>query len=702
MNKYEEIEVYVNRIIFFNPTNNYYILNTTYDEEDLVVVGNINSIDENQTYQLKGNYVEHPKYGLQFKAYLAQLKLIPQEDIIVKFLSSSDFIGIGAKMALKIYHQYQDHDDIIKAILDNPEQLNEIKGLNNKKQENLLEQLQKHSNDNGLFDFINLYSLDYHDLITLYNKVALDINEFIKILESNPFLLLSKQASFKEIDKVARLLNLEQYEFLKLEGFLYSMLKTLCFKLGSTYLNLDDFINFSLTKINFAYEVDNVALALDELVNHHLIVIKDNRLYDYDQYEAEVFIAEFINEFNLVKDSHNLTSLLDDYQEQQGIIFNNEQRVAIDNGVNSKLSIITGGPGTGKSTIVSALINIINKLNNNLKIGLVAPTGKASKRLNYLTSYPSMTIHKMLKYDMHTNTFDHNIFNPIEYDVLIIDEASMIDNLLFANLLKASFDVGKIILLGDYNQLPSVGQGQILYDLINSKLVTTTVLEQIYRQQEGSLITKFAYDVLKTNVLDENYFKQDEITLISPNDYNRIEDILRDYANEYQIKDIQILAPMYRGKQGIDNLNEMIQFYKYGQEHQKFNLDDYVLQLKNRNEDEIYNGDVGQIINIDANSLIVAYENTNLTYLKAQQYELTLAYALSIHKAQGNEYDEIILFLASNSCHFVDNKILYTACTRAKKKLTIIASLDTINQAIQNIHNNKRQTYLNHLLVNSD
>lgn len=699
MNNYEEIDVYINRIIFYNPDNNYYILNTTYEDEELVVVGNLTNIDEKQMYEIKGNYTEHNKYGLQFKAYMAQLKLISQEDIVVKFLSSNNFVGIGEKIALKIYQQYQENENIISAILENPNKLLQIKGLTEQKKEMIIEQLNKQSNDNGMFEFISQNNLDYNDFISLYNKAGIDSNQLIDILKSNPFLLLTKQVNFKEIDKIAKYLNLDKYEYYKLQGYLYSMLKNLGFKLGSTYLDLDEFIAFSLSKINFRYDEENISKALQELIDYNLIKIEDNRIYEIDQYEAEVFIAEFINEFNSVKDNYDVSDLINNYQEQQGIVFNDFQIEAISRGVNNKLSIITGGPGTGKSTIVSALIDIIKKLDSNLKIGLVAPTGKASKRLNYLTNHPSMTIHKMLKYDLHSNTFGHDLFNPIEYDILIIDEASMIDNLLFANLLKASFDVSKIILLGDYNQLPSVAQGQILHDLINSKLVITTYLEQIYRQKQGSLITKLAYDILNRQTLQLDYFDNNEIELIDFNDNEKINKLLEDYANIYQDNDIQILAPMYRGRYGIDNLNNIIQNFKFKNSHREYNVGDYVLQLKNRNEEEVYNGDVGKIISIDSSSLKVSFDNTSITYLKAQQNELALAYALTVHKAQGNEYSEIILFLDNNSSYFVDNKIFYTACTRAKKKLYIIANINTINETINNVHNNKRHTHLINMLV---
>ncbi|MDL2212192.1 AAA family ATPase, partial [Erysipelotrichaceae bacterium OttesenSCG-928-M19] len=376
-----------------------------------------------------------------------------------------------------------------------------------------------------------------------------------------------------------------------------------------------------------------------------------------------------------------------------GIMFNDEQKKALDQGVNCPISIITGGPGTGKSTIVDAIIFIIKRLDKRSLIGLCAPTGKASKRLTELTSENSMTIHKLLKFDMHNNTFGHNIFNPLDFDVLIVDEASMIDNLLMGNLLKACFNVSKIILLGDYNQLPSVSQGQVLKDLIDSKYLYTTYLKTIYRQKEGSKIIEMAYKVLNKEKLDLAFFDE-EVKLIASNDSEAIYQQLLTYTKLANKNDIQILAPIYKGLLGIDNINQNVKRIIYGADYHKFDLNDRVIQLKNRNDEEIYNGDIGIVENISERQLVVSFDNNTIGYNSLQALELALAYCISIHKAQGNEYDQVILFLPNYNLNFMDNKILYTAITRAKKKLVIISDLESINYAINNIHNTNRKTLL--------
>ena len=698
MANYEKVTAYVEKIIFYNADNGYYILATFCDDEPLTITGNFSVIEDGNEYEFEGSYTEHYKYGVQFSAINAQILLPTAKDLVISFLSGPNFSGIGQKMAEKIYEQLADEEQILKAITNNPERLQGIKGLSQQKIDNIVRVINEHTQENGLFEFLNEYQIDYNDVIGIFNKVRMDVNEFIGIISRDPYLLMVHQVSFKAIDKFAKLLNLTNYDFLRAKGYAYGLLKNTCFQTGSTYLERDEFISvlndYPYSRVE-TETIDDILIALEE---DSLLVIEEDCIFEYEQYEAEKFIAEFMLEFGAKKDETNISKYLSDYEKYYGITFNDEQKQAIERGVNCPISIITGGPGTGKSTIVDALIYVINKLDNRLLIGLCAPTGKASKRLSELTSNHSMTIHKMLKYDMFNNSFGHNIFNPLDYDVLIIDEASMIDNLLMANLLKACFNVQKIIFLGDYNQLPSVAQGQVLKDLIDSDYLYVTYLKQIYRQLEGSKVIEMAYQILNKETLDITFFDE-EVTLIDLNDNEGIRDVLNEYVASNDKNEIQILAPIYKGRLGIDNINKNVQRLLYGDEFETFNVDDRVIQLKNRNDEEIYNGDVGIIKNISHSGMIVEFDDKPILYNKMQALELYLAYCISIHKAQGNEYSDVVLFLPNYHVSFMDNKILYTAITRAKKSLIIISNLETINQAIQNSRSHSRKTKLKNLIT---
>lgn len=692
----EVIEAYVKKIIFSNQTNNYYILATIYDDEELTITGNFINIEEDKEYEFTGDFFEHEKYGLQFKAIQANLILPTSRDMVIDFLSGSNFTGVGKKLAESIFEVYEDYEDILTDILENPEHLTAIKGMSQRKIEAVILGIKEHSDNNGLFTFLNKYQIEYSDVSNVFNKANLNVNEFINILETDPYLLLEKSISFKAIDRFASLLPLDDFPYLRAKGYVYASLKNECFKTGSTYLNKIDFMMLFINYQNYDIQSEFDTI-LAELSQEQLIVIDEDKIYEYKQYDNERFIADFVLELGKVKADQDIETYLSDYENYHGITFNERQKKAINNGINCPISIITGGPGTGKSTIVDALVTIIRKLDRRLLIGLAAPTGKASKRLTSLTSESSMTIHKMLKFDMHSNTFGHDLLNPLDYDVLIIDEASMIDNILMGSLLKAARNVKKIIFLGDYNQLPSVSQGQILKDLIESEALYVTYLNQIYRQKKGSTVIELAYKVLNREEITNDFF-DDEVRLIDFSDDKEIRAVLDDYVAYNNKNEIQIMAPLYKGKLGIDNINKNIQRIIFGDNFEKYNRGDRVLQLKNRNDDEIYNGDVGIIDEITRNGMLVAFDHRVFEYNRVQTIDLTLAYCISIHKAQGNEYQKVIIFLPNYNLNFMDNKIFYTAITRTKSELIIISDLKTINTAINNIHNNKRETNLRNLI----
>jgi exodeoxyribonuclease V alpha subunit len=702
MSNQEQLIGKVKKIIYKNKESNYYILSVDTEDDNHIVLGNFDNIDEYIEYEFEGIFTENAKYGVQFKAHYARMMMPKQKDLVVSFLSSNDFVGIGKILANKIYQAYEDEEDVLKAIACNSDALQDIKGLTKNKIKMIVDNLNKHAEGNGLFQFLKDYHIDYDLVFRLFNKAQLDIDEFKVMLLNNPYLLMKKNISYKEINRFAHLLNLENYEYFRNCGLLLAILKEVTFKKGATYLTLEQLFDLYIEKSKIIINSSYFDLLLEQLYKEAFIIVHDNKVYEKEQYEAEYFISEYIKEYNNKNSDICIDELLSGYENKYGIIFNDEQKKAISNGINCSISLITGGPGTGKSTIVDALLDVFNELNRNYKIALCAPTGKASKRLAQLTNRNSTTIHKLLKWDMNNNSFGYNVLNPLDYDVLICDEFSMVDNILMASLLKASLNVKQIIILGDYNQLPSVGQGQVLKDLIDSNKISITFLKRIYRQKEGSKIIDLAYQTLRHLPIDLTYFNE-EINFIDVNDNENIMNLLKDYLNKINNnEDVQILAPIYRGNIGIDRINYTVQHMLFPNVENKYHEGDLVLQLKNRSDVEIYNGDMGSVLEINNNNIKINYDDKNVDYsFMLANEELTLAYCISIHKAQGNEYDEVIIFLPPYASHFVDNKILYTAITRAKKKLTIVSSFETINQAILNHHAKHRQTNLKNLIIDA-
>lgn len=688
MNSYERIQGNIKRVIFHNDDNHFYVLLVNTEDDQIVVAGNLPNFKNEDTkygYEFSGTFVEHAKYGLQFKALEANLVMPSQAENIIDFLSNSNFKGIGKKTAQNIYELYGS-ENVLDDILLNPEPLLTLNGIDENKVAMITTEITKYQQDDSLFNFMSEHNLNYNQLMQLYNKANIEINDFITILNENPYLLMKHNVSYNDVNKIVDSLELADRELYQFAGYLYQKLKDLTFRSGATYLER----HILLDEQN---DIDMVEDALVYLADVLLIAIEDDKIFEYEQYQAEVFIAEFFDEFAKENKDEDINDLLDQYESYHGITFNPLQKEALDKAVNHSISIITGGPGTGKSTIVDALIYIIKENNPRTNIALCAPTGKASKRLSDLTSLEATTIHKMLKYDMRKNNFAHNIFNPLEYDVLIIDEASMIDNILMANLLKASFHIKQIIFLGDVNQLPSVAQGQVLSDLINSQHIDVTFLQEIYRQKEGSHIIDLAYRILNNDQITEVDINNEEISLVSLDDREQINTILKEYAAQEQYEQCQIIAPIYGGVLGIDKINQSVQRLKH-QDQAPLHEHDYVIQLKNRNDEKVYNGDTGYILSVNPKQIIIDFSDTIITYDKAMQHELALAYAISIHKAQGNEYNKVIIILQKQSSHFLDKKMLYTAITRAKKELVIISNLDIINHSAHLKIDNERHTML--------
>lgn len=699
LNSENKLAGQVTKIIYHDA--NFYIMKiiAVDNEDEITVLGNFDSIEENKEYEFEGIYVDNDKYGLQFKAHYAKIILPTQKDLVISFLSGADFVGIGKKTATHIYEAYAAYDDVLEAINNEPSLLNEVKGLSAKKRSLVIAQLNNHMANDGLISFLRSYQVDYDVMMRIFNHSGLDVAEFKKILVNNPFLLMRYNISYKDILKIAPAFNLDNYDFLKDCGYVLFIIRDVTFRNGATYLTNDQLKAIlqhkGFNELNDAYYQS----IIEALLKDSFLVTEAEFIYEKNQYDAECFISQYIREYNDQKTSLDISDHLLDYETKYGITFNEDQKQAIARGINYSISVITGGPGTGKSTIVDALINIAKKVNQNSVIALCAPTGKASKRLEQLTMMHANTIHRLLKWDMYNNTFGYDVLNPLEVDILICDEFSMVDNLLMAALLKASINVKQIILLGDYNQLPSVSQGKILKDLVDSQMITTTFLTTIYRQKEGSHIIDLAYQVLNHELINKEFFNE-EVRLLAPDDAT-IQTLLKEYKIKLVgDKDIQILAPMYKGNMGIKRLNDYVQELLFNKFEGKYHVNDLVLQLRNRSDVEIYNGDIGKVIDVKKSGLDVKYADYVVEYNNTQIFEeLTLSYCISIHKAQGNEYDEVIIFLPNYASHFVDNKIFYTAITRAKKKLTIVASLKTINDAVQNYRNKNRQTRLKDRLI---
>ncbi len=453
-----------------------------------------------------------------------------------------------------------------------------------------------------------------------------------------------------------------------------------------------------------------------------LIIVEDEKYYLKEMYEAEHLIVrrlkllchqEPINYKKIDKE-------LEDLQTKLNIKYNDEQSEAIKKAIEEKLLIITGGPGTGKTTIMKGIIELYRSLEKISyeklleKTALLAPTGRAAKRMSEESSLPAYTIHRFLKWNKENNKFQVNEYHKSKVEFIIIDEFSMVDTLLFASLLKGISVNTKIIIVGDDEQLPSVGAGNLLHDFIESGTIKTMRLTKLYRQSKNSNIIKLAYDIRNESIDYNNFNKDEDLTFIESNEIDlikEVEDISKTYE-DVSYKDFQILVPMYKGVNGIDNINEKIKsIYNPKSKDKKeiligetnYRECDKVIQLTNQPEDNIYNGDIGIIEKIVTNpkkEIYIDFDGNIVKYVPSSFNNFKLAYAISIHKSQGSEFDYVIMPIIGSYNRMLYKKLIYTGVTRAKKNLYIIGNKSSINLAIKNNTEGTRRTTIKELLTN--
>ena len=663
-------------------------------ERVITIVGYFPTFNKEDILIAKGTFIKHPKYGLQFQVMEINKQLPNSESMIVRFLSSSTFPKVGKSTAQKIYDELKE-ETLTRLIQDSVV----LYQLVNKK---IISTLQMESIKNGLKEY------DYsNNAIQLLLKHGLSMKNIMKIesvykeqvetvLKINPYQIVIDidGIGFKTVDKLSLSMGIELLDKRRIKSAILYIQMMLSHKNGDTYIYLSDLKNglSHLVQITEEYFFE----CLDELIQEKYIIVEDNRYYHYQLYNAEESIARRLKpylkreiEVDFIDD---LPQIIEEIEIENGIQYTDEQKESLIEAMRHGLFIITGGPGTGKTTILDALIKIYKKgYGNEFKISLCAPTGRASKRMNVLTGQYACTIHRFLKWDLHSNTFAKNELDPVFTDILIVDEFSMVDTLLFDALLKGISGVSQIILIGDDGQIPSVGAGNLLYDLLQIQQVPALKLNKIFRQENGSAIINLAHDI-RHQQLDENYEFKDDIRFYNIANTQAPKLIVQLVAHAlqqgYAMDDIQVIIPMYANVAGIDNVNRHIQDFLNPAEngkpeiisgHQVFRLHDRVLQLKNQPDDDIFNGDIGFIIDIDNEKeiIVVDFDGNIVEYTRPFFVNLTLAYAISVHKAQGSEFKIVIMCVFSEYGMMLNKKLIYTAVSRAKKNLIILGNYQT-------------------------
>lgn len=708
---------YIRKIRFYSESSNYIVALIEVEQEDKLITmnGYMNNFNDYEKYAFIGDYEIHPKYGKQFKLSEYRIIYAKESEEIIKYLSSPLFKGIGKALATQIVNTLG--EECLEKIKEDKHNLDLVRGMTEKRREIIYEALTNGDYDQEVMQFFMGHGISLKNLglIQAYYQ-----EKTLEILQNNPYQLVEDidGIGFKTADELALKTGgtLDNPNRIK-AGIIYSI-KQYGFNTGSTYCYLDE-IKIMFSKIIYNIEEVSFNEYLDELIDEGLIIQRGDKYYYFEMDEAEKNIAEYlkirINKPDELFDEKEVERLLTNYEKTQGICYAAKQKEALNYFLKSSCMILTGGPGTGKTTIVQALLKVYSALYPDDRIGLVAPTGRAAKRLTELTGIYACTIHRLLKWDLHSNTFAMNKSNPLDLDVLIIDEFSMVDCLLLSKLFEAGRGINKVLFIGDYHQLPSVAPGNILQDLMEAG-VKTIELDEIFRQAKDSGIIQLAHHIIHNEIENMDLFEQyRDINFFPCINYDVVKNvkiIVKKAIDEgYDTNDIQVLVPMYQGVAGIDALNDALQdvfnpidefndSYQIGRK--EYRVGDKILQLKNRPDDDVFNGDIGTLVEICRkdnfeylqDTLIVDFDGNFVEYTSNTFNTITHAYCMSIHKSQGNEFKIVIMAVLSDYYIMLRRNLLYTAITRAKQSLFILGSSKAFMHGLANYQDSRRKTSL--------
>ncbi len=685
----------------------------------ITFTGYFHELNDIDTYLFFGKLVEHEKYGEQFQVDSYERCRPEEKDSIIEFLTSGLFTGIGEKKAKKIVDVLG--KDTLKIIIENPDNLLLIPTITKANIDTLHKKLKEYESSYETILYLGELGFSTKDSMLIYNFYK---KETQAVINKDIYQLIYDilDINFKKVDTVALKMNIAKNALIRVKAAIIYIMNELSNTYGHSYYYKEELLPFLPKVLTIPITEDEWQEALNSLLNDVRIVLKDEKIYLAEMYEAETLITKRIRLLNRNAPhiEKELESKLKDLELFYGITYNAEQKQAIKESCERDFLIITGGPGTGKTTIMKGITELYRQLNKlsysdlQDRIALLAPTGRAAKRMSESTNLKSSTIHRFLKWQKETNKFQVNEYNKSKVELVILDEASMIDTYLLASLLKGISANCKIIMVGDDHQLPSVGPGQILHDLISSEKLEVVKLKELYRQGKDSNITSLAYDIRAGSINREVFNKAADLTFINCEASEVIPNII-EISNTYKdisYKKFQILAPMYKTIAGIDEINNKLQniFNKKSPTKKElkigevtFREGDKVIQLTNMPDENVYNGDIGiidEILTSPKKEIYIDYDGNVVKYTPSNFQSFRLAYAISIHKAQGSEFDVVIMPIIKNYNKMLYRKLVYTGITRSKKYLYLIGDLTALDIAVSNVNTDIRRTSIKDFLIN--
>ncbi len=704
----------VERITYCNEENGFSVIKIKSKgfAELVTVIGSLASVNVGATVRLKGEWRNDSKYGRQFNA-VEYYETVPATIAgIEKYLGSGLIKGIGPIYAKKIVKQFK--EDTIRIIEERPDKLTEVEGIGPKRLEMIKKAWQEQKEIKNVMLFLQSNGVSTAYAVKIYKTYG---NESIDIVKSNPYRLADDiwGIGFKTADRIAQQMGYDKNSFERCRSGIIYVLNELSND-GHCYAEKGQLISEAEKMLELDAEL--IDATIYRMIDEGTIIADvDDSIYLPPFYYSEIGIANRIKEILSVQSIYNTVNtdnVIQKVQDECSIKYDDVQVEAIKTAAKSKFMVLTGGPGTGKTTTTLAIIKVFREIS--AKVLLAAPTGRAAKRLSETTGMEAKTIHRLLEYKPPEG-YKKNEENPLDCDVLIIDETSMVDIILMYNLLKATPDHAIVILIGDVDQLPSVGAGNVLKDIIDSGVVNVVRLTRIFRQALGSAIITNAHKINKGEFPKLRGGKDSDFFFIEEEDPEKIVEIIKGlctrrlpgYYKVDPVNDIQVLSPMQRGETGAYNLNLVLQealnpsviSIKYG--GITYRLKDKVMQIKNNYEKNVFNGDIGIITHIDTEDrvVIISFDENEVEYDATELDEIVLAYATTIHKSQGSEYSIVVVPITTQHFIMLQRNLLYTCVTRAKRAIVLVGTKKAIGISVSNNKTQKRNTMLSMRLKDS-
>ena len=699
----------VDRITFQNEENGYTVArlqvegSTAYDNRLATIVGEMLSINPGETVVLEGEWTTHKQYGAQFKIESYQTVYPSTVEGMRRYLGSGLIKGIGPVTAKRIVDHFG--KEALDVIESDPERLVEVEGLGAKRAKWIIKAWEDQREIHNVMLFLQSHEVGTGYAVKIWKRYG---HEAVELIQENPYRLSVDVwgIGFLTADRIAQKMGIPAHSNRRIQAGLLHVLNEAADKEGHVFLPEDALIESCAEALDVP--IDAIAPCVAQLLSEESIVVDDERVYLPHLYYAEQGAATRCYQLSQVQriELGNIPAEIKVIEQRDGVTFAPRQKLALEKALSHNLLVLTGGPGTGKTTTIKGLIALLEARNK--KIALAAPTGRAAKRMSEATGREAKTIHRLLKFSPSEMAFEKNFENPLEIEALIVDEISMVDTFLMNSLLRAVPISASVVLVGDVDQLPSVGAGNVLKDVIASGIVEVVELNEIFRQAQTSHIVTNAHAINRGEIPYVRNDRDADFFFLEVSEPDQVVETVcglcaarlpRTYHLD-SIEDIQVLVPMYRGETGANNLNQVLQdeLNPKGQEMTRggirFRVGDKVMQVRNNYDRDVFNGDIGRVLGIEDDILHVRFQDRVIEYEFSELDELVLAYAMSVHKSQGAEFRAVVMPLTTQHYMMLQRNLLYTAITRARELVVLVGTKQALGMAVRNNRVAERHTTL--------